>query len=658
MMKQYFARLFSRLIKFCPKTGRPVKALKKWIIPIFSILSIIWILIRLIPKPQRATYPCMKIAIPFASSFLLYISSFIASVLLFKKAFRKISETKFLFAGVLLLFGFVFTITTILINKNISIASVLSANEDYYNYEDPLGPNKPIGEAKGILPGRVVWVHNPDATNEDCIPYNFGNGYFMEKNADQNIIDEMLKTAMLDVTGATTEEEAWDFVFKYFNITHNKGDIGYVQGEKIFIKINAVHAWNTKDDLSILFDDDYGNVDTSPQAILAVLRQLINKAGVPQEAIYLGDPYTNIFKHLYAKLSTEFPNIHYMSQGDYENREKLQKTNTETIQFSDKGTVLDVLTDSFYDCTINADYVLNIPAIKGHRGGGVTLFAKNHFGTNTQQSAAHMHKGNVLVNRELRGEYKSYRVFVDLMAYEHLGGKTLIYIGDFLWGTSMEHDPPIKFLSEPFNNDWSSSILVSLDPVAISSVALDILQEEFQEEVDLDSKTPRWKHVHFTGVDDYLHQAASSDWWPDGITYDPEGDGTPIGSLGVHEHWNNATDKQYSRNLGTGNGIELLYKNTKGTSSTIGDKLTDNVEFKVYLSNASSILNIEVNADIQEAFNIKIYNIAGQLMQQDKLESIDAHENQQIPLDKYSKGQYVVVMQTKVKQFSQMIIIN
>jgi hypothetical protein len=26
----------------------------------------------------------------------------------------------------------------------------------------------------------------------------------------------------------------------------------------------------------------------------------------------------------------------------------------------------------------------------------------------------------------------------------------------------------------------------------------------------------------------------------------------------VHEYWNNVTDKKYSRNLGTGNGIELV----------------------------------------------------------------------------------------------------
>ena len=35
-------------------------------------------------------------------------------------------------------------------------------------------------------------------------------------------------------------------------------------------------------------------------------------------------------------------------------------------------------------------------------------------------------------------------------------------------------------------------------------------------------------------------------------------DGKLLGSLGVHEHWNNATDKKYSRNLGKDAGIELV----------------------------------------------------------------------------------------------------
>ena len=48
-----------------------------------------------------------------------------------------------------------------------------------------------------------------------------------------------------------------------------------------------------------------------------------------------------------------------------------------------------------------------------------------------------------------------------------------------------------------------------------------------------------------------------ADHAPSKTLYDPERDGTPCRSLGVHEHWNNAVEKKYSRNLGKGNGFDL-----------------------------------------------------------------------------------------------------
>ena len=638
VIKQRIILLLSKVIKFCPKTGRPVKALKKWIIPFFSVLSLIWILVRVLPKPQRAAYPCMKVAIPMASSLLLYLSSLTVSFMVFKKAFRKMADARFGLAGILLLVGATFALTAMLVNKNDLFAGESLVAE----FVDPLGPNVPIGEAKGILPGRVVWMHNPDATNENCVPWNYGDGYFLDKNCDQDLVDEMLISAILEVSGEETEEEAWTSVFKYFNSTHDKGDVAYIAGEKIFIKINAVHAWNTNSDLSIMNDDAYGNVDTSPQLILAVLRQLVLKAGIPEEAIYIGDPFTNVFKHLYEKLAAEFPDIHYLSQGDHENRYQLQFTNSEEIKFSDRGTVLDVESDQYYDCIVNADYVLSLPAMKGHRGGGVTFFAKNHFGSNIQSSAAHMHKGlHKGTSDPLRGEYKEYRVFVDLMSYEHLGGKTLIYIGDFLWGTSMEHDPPVKFLTAPFNNDYTSSLLVSLDPVAIASVGLDIYQEEFKVE-DMSVYPPRNTYVRFSAVDDYLHQAASSDWWPDGIIYDPEDDGTAIGSLGVHEHWDNASSKQYSRNLDMGEGIELIYENTQKNTTGIDARIDARNLFTSYLSGENTRLNLVFREAMPEEVSVKIYTVSGQLVQQDVLHYSDPGSPVQMDLDVHQSGYYIV----------------
>ncbi len=653
-MKQRIKELLSKVIKFCPKTGRPVRALNRWIVPLFSVLSLIWILVRVLPKPQRAAYPCMKVAIPMASSLLIYLASLTASIVIFKKAYRKMAVSKYGPAALLLVLGLAFTLTTILTTTDNLFAGESAPAE----FEDPLGPNVPIGEAKGILPGRVVWMHNPDATNEDCIPWNYGDGYFLEKNCDQTLVDEMLIAGILEITGEETEESAWAAIFNHFNLTHDKGEVGYTEGEKIFIKINAVHAWTTNEDLSIKDDKNYGYVDTSPQVILAVLRQLVLKAGVPEESIYIGDPFTNIFKHLYEKLYAEFPAINYISRGEYENRYKLMYTNTEEIKFSDRGTVLDVETDQFYDCTVNADYVLSLPAMKGHRGGGVTFFAKNHFGTNVQSSAAHMHKGlHKGTSAPVRGEYRMYRVFVDLMSNEHLGGKNLIYIGDFLWGTSMEHDPPVKFRSAPFNDDYTSSILVSMDPVAIASVGLDILQEEFQEE-DLTVYPPRYVHVRFPAVDDYMHQAASSEWWPEGIIYDPEDDGTPIGSLGVHEHWDNAVNKQYSRNLKTGEGIELIYQNKQqGTPSSVDAYFSENAGFLAYPSAGNSILNLVINQEMQQKVDVKIYNLSGQLLQQNTLEFGSFGQVNQMPLNSHGAGYYVVHIQSGSTIFSQGVIL-
>jgi hypothetical protein len=412
-------------------------------------------------------------------------------------------------------------------------------------------------------------------------------------------------------------------------------------------------------DLSIRNDDSYGNVDTSPQVILAVLRQLINKAGVPEEAIYIGDPYTQVFKHIYDKLHAEFPNVNYLSKGDYDNREKLQMTNTDTLYYSDRGSILDLDYDTFFDCAVHADYVMNIPAIKGHRWGGVTFFAKNHFGSNTRDGAWRLHKG---LHREdydlpLRDQYRQYRVMVDLMSYENLGGKTLIYIGDLLWGTSYEHDPPAKFRSAPFNNDWSSSILVSLDPVAIASVALDILQEEFKVE-DLTTTPPRYTYVRFGAVDDYLHQAASSEWWPEGIIYDPENDGTPVGSLGVHEHWNDAVNKQYSRNLGSGEGIELVYKLTQQDHTSIWEETSQGTEFQAWLSPMNSMLNLEFSREMQGEVIVRIFNSSGHVVQTGRLESVMAQSPNQLALERQEPGYYVVTVQSGTLQMSRALLIN
>jgi hypothetical protein len=119
----------------------------------------------------------------------------------------------------------------------------------------------------------------------------------------------------------------------------------------------------------------------------------------------------------------------------------------------------------------------------------------------------------------------------------------------------------------PFSNDWPSSIFISQDPIALESVCYDILKAEFTSDKHAET------YPQMAGVDDHLHQAADSANWPAGVRYDPENDGTPLGSLGVHEHWNNVVAMEYSRNLGTGNGIELVKLNTTVGVARLGGNL-------------------------------------------------------------------------------------
>jgi hypothetical protein len=100
----------------------------------------------------------------------------------------------------------------------------------------------------------------------------------------------------------------------------------------------------------------------------------------------------------------------------------------------------------------------------------------------------------------------------------------------------------------PFAGDWPKSLFASQDPVAIDSVGFDFLHAEYDD------------HPRRPGVDDYLHEAALAAAPPSGAFYDPDHPAPVrrLGSLGVHEHWNNPVEKKYSRNLGTGNGIELV----------------------------------------------------------------------------------------------------
>ncbi|HVO72744.1 MAG TPA: DUF362 domain-containing protein [Ignavibacteriaceae bacterium] len=515
-----------------------IKIFSKFIFWFIGLGALIWFLIRVIPKPSRAAYPCQKAAFPIASAFVIYIVSLVSSSFAFLKFKEHSRAGHNLAASVFLIFIIVSCFFVLQSDKPYSYANFRTVVED---------PNQPIGIGKGIFPGRVVWVRDSTAVDQDCTNSS-GDYWWMDSNTDQAKVSEMLSKALEALTGKSSVAEAWDAVFRYYNQSHDRGDVGYSSGEKIVIKLNlntgCTGTNNNRSDLSL--------VDTSPQIVYAVLDQLVNIVGVPQEDIGFGDPGRNVDNIFWNKFHSTFPQVKYWGNGT--GRTPVELSDNPELHTSDGEMDL-----YLPKCYLEAAYMINIPVFKQHHRGGVSLTSKNHFGTFVLSlgNAFPLHyslpctEGDGNVNN---GEYHSYRIFTDFIGHKDLGGKTILYLIDGLWSSTNWGDPPWKWKTAPFNNSYPASIFASLDPVAIESVGFDFLFNEFYPGNPSGNAFP-----HYDGVDDFLHQAADSVNWPEGILYDPEADGSYLPrSMGVHEHWNNGLEKKYTRNLGTGDGIELV----------------------------------------------------------------------------------------------------
>jgi hypothetical protein len=540
-----------------------------------GILSTIWFLIRVLPKPSRAGYPCMRAAAPVMSGFVIYLISLGGISFALSKAWKNVKVSRYLSTTMLLLLTTLFIAVNL--TSDLSVAS--SGSSAQTGPED--GPNKPFGNGGGLNPGRVVWAWNPAATNENCKNVITNNDwYFNPVNADQKVIGSMVSESIKKISGKSDLKKSWESLFRYHNLKKIKKKKGYSNGEKIFIKINqGTASWvlnKEEKNNGYSFPSSVkpgqerrlrmmGATETSPYIVLELLRELVNVAGIRQSDISIGDPIAHIFGHNYSIWHAEFPDVVYIDRfSEMFDRTLIKQTENSLVFYSDKRQ-----SDKLYDIIENADYMINVASLKPHGSAGISLGAKNHFGSQGRSSASHLHYSLIAplweespreVGNPSNGGYKKYRVLVDLIGSRFLGQNTMLCIVDGLFGGGADETRgPVKYFMPPFNGDWSNSIFISQDQVALESVCFDFLRTEWDGKNKHDKANNIFEQgPNLYGVDDYLHQSADSKNWPDGIIYDPDNSGKPLPSLGVHEHWNNPADKQYSGNLGLPKGITLI----------------------------------------------------------------------------------------------------
>lgn len=563
---------------------------------ILGFISTLWYIFRVLPKPARATYPCVQAAAPFAAAFVSYISGFavsIASLVYLRRTGSRQYVSRMALLVLLLVSAFIWIFQPF---------GHLAAGR--YSTNDFEPPNEPIGTARGIYPGRVVWTWNPAATNENC-NNEPGDYWWQDENTFQPEVDLMLSDAVQNLTGTTSDAEALDSLFHHYNRTHGNGNHGYIPGEKIVVKVNICSGgWGCVNTVTYEKIAQEGMIDTSPHLILSLLDMLVNKAGVAQEDIYLGDPIRLFFDHYWDMCHTAFPDVHYIDWQGELGREKITMTAGPAMFYSD-GTI----TDSLPQCYVDASYMINIGCLKQHDCAGVTFCAKNHFGSMCRSMAMHLHYSlpSPTVNGFENLGYGKYRNLVDLMMHKDLGEKTMLFIVDGLWGGEFPVSDPEPWDSHPFLGDYPSSLFVSQDHVAIESVCTDFVRAEFDY------------YAHMEGSDDYQHQAADSANWAEGIVYDPDNDGVLIASLGVHEHWNNDIDKQYTRNLGTGDGIELIQSIITSTNMPASEASG----ISIFPNPLQQAATIGLKVDGYSEIHLSLFNTNGQMVSSYLLGSFD-----------------------------------
>lgn len=533
-------------------------------------VAMVWFLVRVIPKPSRASYPCQRAAFPVASAFVLWLAGALTGKFAMDSLRRRFRRYRWAVAclgaaTVLGISAWTFSFFSARAEAN---PTQIATDFNFI----PAKPNDPKGMARGVNPGRVVWTRDPLATKWSGHWREATDQWWLDSNTDQARVDAMLSTTLLELTSATTGEQAWQRIFQYYNQNARQMENrGYQPGEVVAVKINLNNCTGSNK------KDNY--TDASPQAVLAMVRELVKYAHVRQEDILVYDGRRYIAPLVLTKIWNEFKDVRFVQEqaakddqpknpgyGDYHGLE--QSNWVEGIAYSNgRYDKAKLIPKQVYDAT----YSINFAILKAHsypyntmESGdegqtGITMCGKNHFGSIKGTPELHS-----TIDTDKEAVKDAYSPIVDLAASPNLGAKTILYVLDGLYCGRKWRTYPIHFPNPPFNNrvtpyenpDWPASILASMDGVALDSVGLDILFAQTKNNIGEDGHS---RILVRANADDYLFEMAEADHPPSGTVYAQNG--KRLNSLGVHERWDGDATMRYSRNLDpvNGKGIELMY---------------------------------------------------------------------------------------------------
>jgi hypothetical protein len=303
------------------------------------------------------------------------------------------------------------------------------------------------------LRGRVIHLIAPAVTNWD---FNSSHYYGRTQatgvvGVSQPVVDTMVDrgvTALLSLQSADVAE-AWR------RLTPD-----YVAGDIIAIKINLNNSFNCSSAVA--------SIDAIAQPVNAVVRGL-KLRGVRDQDILIYDAIRSVPTRLYNELANHNILI-YDDSGCRGHTASFASSdlNASVVFHPPSGTVQIVRIN---DMLIQSKYLINMPIMKGHPIAGVTLGFKNHFGSTNNPSGMHAY-----VDTDY-AQINQYDALVDLNANPHIRDKTVLVLGDGIYGSRQYQDTPPERWST-FGNASPCSLFFATDPVAIDCVMHDLLKAE------------------------------------------------------------------------------------------------------------------------------------------------------------------------------------
>jgi uncharacterized protein (DUF362 family) len=266
----------------------------------------------------------------------------------------------------------------------------------------------------------------------------------------------MIDQGLTELTGTTSGEAAWGVLLP-----------DYQRGQKIAVKVNFNNA-------SSCSDGD-NEIDALIEPVNALIGSLI-AAGVQEDDVWVYDASRRMPSRFYDR--RRYTGARYISTACTDRVAAFSHADPSLrVSFAHPSLSDRWLADLLYEAT----YLVNMPILKGHGIHPVTLGFKNHFGTIDNVTGWGDPNDNLHFYIAPRaGQYSpDYSPLVDIYANSNIAGKTILTVGDGLFGAPGAAAEPVRWRT--LGDHAPNSLFFSRDPVAIDCVMCDFLRSEWDQ---------------------------------------------------------------------------------------------------------------------------------------------------------------------------------